>query len=61
MTRVYLLDDHAMLRDGLKATLEGAGHEVVGESGDPTQALQDIEALAPAVAIVDLSLGPRSG
>ena len=42
MTDIYLVDDHAMMRDGLAAVLGAAGHRVVGESGDPTQALADI-------------------
>lgn len=59
--RVYLVDDHAMVRDGLKALLSEAGHEVVGGSGDLTQALADLVRLAPDVVLVDLSLGERSG
>ncbi len=58
---VYLVDDHAMLRDGLRAVLQAAGHRVVGESADPTQALAEIQRLAPAVVLLDLQLGQRSG
>ncbi len=39
MSDIYLVDDHAMLRDGLKAVLEDAGQRVVGESADPPAAL----------------------
>jgi two-component system response regulator DevR len=36
MIRVYLLDDHEVVRQGLRALLEAAGDiEVVGESGAP--------------------------
>lgn len=61
MTQVYLVDDHAMLRDGMRAVLEAAGHRVVGEASDPTRALGDLLRLAPEVALVDLHLGERSG
>ena len=61
MSDIYLVDDHAMMRDGLRAVLEGAGHRVVGESDQPTQALADILRLSPGVLLLDLHLGLRSG
>lgn len=61
MSDVYLVDDHTMLRDGLKAVLEDAGHRVVGESADPTSALAEILGLGPAVVLLDLHLGLRTG
>lgn len=61
MSDVYLVDDHAMLRDGLRAVLASAGHRVLGESSDPTQALADILRLAPQVVLLDLNLEPHSG
>ena len=61
MTDVYLVDDHAMMRDGLRAVLAAAGHRIVGESADPTQALAEIQCLAPAILLLDLNLGQRSG
>lgn len=61
MSDIYLVDDHAMLRDGLKAVLEDAGHRVVGESADPTAALAEIVRLSPSVVLLDLHLGLRSG
>ena len=61
MTDVYLVDDHAMLRDGLAAVLCAAGHRVLGEAAEPTTALAEIQRLAPQVLLLDLHLGPRSG
>lgn len=61
MSGVYLVDDHAMMRDGLRAVIELAGRHVVGESADPTQALADIQRLKPALLVLDLHLGERSG
>lgn len=61
MSDIYLVDDHVLMRDSLKAVLEDAGHRVVGETADPTQALAELQALAPAVLLLDLTLGARSG
>jgi two-component system invasion response regulator UvrY len=61
MTTLYLVDDHLMVREGLRAVLQMAGHEVVGESADPTEAVAEIARRAPQVLLLDLSLGGRSG
>lgn len=61
MTRVYLVDDHLIMREGLSALLEAGGHTVVGESADLTQALADLLHLRPDVLLLDLKLGKRSG
>jgi two-component system invasion response regulator UvrY len=61
MTRVYIVDDHQIMREGLRALLEVGGHEVVGESADPTEALADLLRLSPEVLLLDLNLGGRSG
>lgn len=61
MTDVYLVDDHTLMRDGLRAVLEDAGHRVVGEAEHPTPALADLQRLQPAILLLDLNLGERSG
>lgn len=61
MSRLYLVDDHAIVREGLRAVLEAAGHRVIGESADPVRALADLARDPPDLALVDLSLGERSG
>lgn len=61
MPRLYLIDDHAMMRDGLRAMLEAAGHQVVGEAVDLTLALAEIGRLQPELVLLDLNLGNRSG
>jgi DNA-binding NarL/FixJ family response regulator len=61
MTRVYLVDDHPMMRDGLHAVLLAEGHQVVGESTEPTHALAEISRLLPEVLLLDLHLGLRFG
>lgn len=60
--RVFLLDDHEVVRRGLKDLLEDAGgFEVVGESGLAEQAMRRIPALRPDVAILDGRLPDGSG
>lgn len=61
MSRIYLVDDHTLLRDGLRVVLEKHGHQVVGESGDLTQAAAAVRDLEPDVVVLDLHLGVRSG
>ena len=61
MSDIYLVDDHALMRDGLRAVLEDAGHRVVGEADQPTPALADIVRLQPSLLLLDLHLGQRSG
>jgi len=61
MSRLYLVDDHQVMRAGLRAMLEAWGHEVLGESADPTQALAELQRLKPDAVILDLNLGERSG
>ncbi len=61
MSRLYLIDDHALIRDGLRALLGAAGHVVVGESDAPTPALAELARLEPDIVLVDLALGERSG
>lgn len=58
---IYLVDDHAMLREGLCKVLEKAGHRVVGEADHPAAAIADIARLQPSVVLLDLNLPPHSG
>lgn len=60
--RVYVLDDHDVVRRGLRTLLESAGDiEVVGESGSAVTATDRIPALKPDVAILDGRLPDGSG
>ncbi len=61
MTRLYLVDDHQIMREGLRVLLQAWGHSIVGESADLTTALADIQRLQPAVILLDLHLDGRSG
>jgi two-component system response regulator DevR len=60
--RVFLLDDHEIVRRGLRELLESEGDiEVVGESGLAQEALRRIPALRPDVAVLDGRLPDGSG
>jgi two-component system, NarL family, response regulator DevR len=60
--RVYLLDDHEVVRQGLRTLLESSGDiEVVGESGSAEEAAHRIPALHPHVAVLDGRLPDGSG
>jgi DNA-binding NarL/FixJ family response regulator len=60
--RVYLLDDHEVVRRGLREMLEHEGDiEVVGESGSAVDAAHRIPALRPNVAVLDGRLPDGSG
>src|SRR6476659_8308182 len=60
--RVFLLDDHEVVRRGLRDLLEAEGDiEVVGESGLAQEAARRIPALRPDVAVLDGRLRDGSG
>ena len=59
--RVFLLDDHEVVRRGLRDLLESADFEVVGEAGTVAQAVARIPALRPDVCVLDARLPDGSG
>ncbi|WP_272902637.1 response regulator transcription factor [Nocardioides sp. WS12] len=60
--RVYLLDDHEMIRRGIRDLLQSEGDiVVVGESDSAVEATSRIPALRPDVAILDARLPDGSG
>jgi len=60
--RVYLLDDHEVVRQGLRALMQSVDDiEVVGESGSAVEATAQIPALHPHVAVLDGRLPDGSG
>jgi DNA-binding NarL/FixJ family response regulator len=60
--KVFLLDDHEIVRRGMREMLEDAGEfEVVGEASTAAEALRRIPAAQPAVAILDGRLPDGSG
>jgi DNA-binding NarL/FixJ family response regulator len=60
--RIFLIDDHTVLRQAVRVMLEAeAGLEVVGEAGDAESGVKEVTRLRPDVAIVDLKLPGRPG
>lgn len=60
--RVFLLDDHEVVRRGLRELLESEGDiEIVGEAGTAATASARIPALKPDVAVLDARLPDGSG
>lgn len=60
--QVLLVDDHQILRDGLRALLEGQmGHTIVGEADNGKTAVQLARALKPDVVIMDISMPDMTG
>ncbi len=59
--RVLLVDDHRVLREGLRVSLEAAGVEVVGEAGDGLSAVTEALRLRPDVVVMDVALPGQDG
>ncbi len=60
--KVFLLDDHKIIRDGIKSILqESSVFKVTGEEGDPNKFLDSLDKLEMDVLILDLSFPQMSG
>ncbi len=59
--RVILADDHALVRQGLKALLEREGFLVAGEASDGQEAVRLVPEVRPDVAILDISMPLLNG
>jgi len=60
--RVLVVDDHTLVRDGIRALLAlSADIEVVGEAGNGKEGLEKVKALAPDVVLMDLAMPLMGG
>jgi len=59
---VFLADDHAIVRDGLRVLLGGQPDiDVVGDAADGRSAMQQIEQLQPQVVVMDIAMPEMNG
>lgn len=62
MIRLLIIDDHEMVREGLKAMLAAeADFTIIGDAANAGQALELVESLRPDVALLDIRLPGMSG
>jgi DNA-binding NarL/FixJ family response regulator len=60
--RILVVDDHPIVRQGLKTLLEGhAGWEVIGEASDGAEALEKAKDLSPDVMVLDVTMPRMNG
>ncbi len=60
--KILLVDDHAVVRDGIRARLErSADFQVVGEAVNGREAIQKVEELEPDVVLMDISMPVMNG
>lgn len=60
--RVLIVEDHTLVREGLKMMLALApGYDVVGDTGDGAQAVSLVESLRPDLVLLDLDLRQSHG
>lgn len=59
--KVFIVDDHPVMRQGIAQLLSRAGMETVGDAATVAEALAGVARTAPDVVLVDLTLGDESG
>ena len=60
--RILLVDDHPIVRQGLRTLLEGRpGWEVVGEASDGVEAVEKVTSLNPDVVVLDVTMPRMNG
>lgn len=60
--RLFLVDDHPLVRDGLRARLEALpGLRIVGEAGSAAEALAQVDAARPDLMLVDVGMKDMNG
>ncbi len=58
---IVIIDDHAILRNGLRHILEEHGYTVMGEAANAAEAIEVLERTAPAMIILDIGLPGMRG
>lgn len=61
VSRILVIDDHTLIRSGIRSLLESANIEVVGEAGDATDAARLVAELEPDVVLMDVGMPKLNG
>src|SRR5215813_5311779 len=59
--RILLVDDHALVRQGLRSLLEREGIRIVGEAADGLEATELARTLTPDIVVMDISMPSQNG
>jgi len=59
--RILLVDDHALVRQGLRSLLAQEGFSVVGEAADGLEAMEKVHSLSPDIVVMDISMPAQNG
>ena len=59
--RILLVDDHQILREGIRRGFEAAGHEIVGEAANGAEGVERALELEPEIVLMDLSMPVMDG
>ena len=61
LARILLVDDHTLVRQGLRSLLEREGFTIVGEASDGLEAVERTRALSPDIVVMDISMPSENG
>lgn len=59
--RILLVDDHTLVRQGLRSLLEREGFTIVGEASDGMEAVQQARSLSPDIVVMDITMPSQNG
>jgi DNA-binding NarL/FixJ family response regulator len=61
LTRILIVDDHAIVRSGIRALLETSGMEIVGEASDGLEAVRVAAESQPDLILMDVAMPKANG
>ena len=59
--RIVLADDHPVVREGVRSLLAAAGFDVVGQTSEGRETVEQVRQLSPDVAVVDVGMPGLNG
>ncbi len=59
--KVVLVDDHFVVRNGIRTLIEGSEIEIIGEASNGVEAVETVKRLAPDVILMDISMPQMNG